>query len=99
MNEIKFDWDPNKALKNIEKHGVTFEEAITVFSDELAIIFDDPDHSQDEERSIIVGFSANARILIVCHCLREKGNIIRIISARKATRTEEKQYTDINQGW
>ena len=99
MDEIKFEWDSNKAKINIEKHGVTFEEASTVFSDEYAIIFDDPEHSEDEDRSIILGFSANARILIVCHCLREEGNVIRIISARKATRTEGQQYTDINQGW
>ena len=99
MDEITFAWDAHKAKLNIEKHGVTFEEAATVFSDECAVLFDDPDHSEDEERLLILGFSANARMLIVCHCLRENGNKIRIISARKATKTEEKQYAEINQGW
>lgn len=99
MDDIKFEWDPNKAKANIEKHGVSFSEAATVFSDEQAILFDDPDHSEDEERSIILGFSSLARMLLVCHCLRGEGNVIRIISARKATKAEEKQYTEINQGW
>ena len=99
MDEIKFEWDPQKAQSNIKKHGVSFEEAATVFSDEQAIIFDDPDHSQDEDRSIILGFSASARMLIVCHCLRGEGNVIRIISARKATKTEASVYSEINQGW
>lgn len=99
MNQLRFEWDPNKAKTNVEKHGVSFEEALTVFADEQAILFDDPDHSQNEERSIILGFSCSARILIVCHCLREKGNVIRIISARKATKTEERQYREFNMGW
>ena len=99
MDELRFDWDPNKAKTNIEKHGISFEEATTVFADEQAVLFDDPDHSEDENRSILLGFSAMAKMLIVCHCLREEGNVIRIISARKATKTEEKQYTEINQGW
>ena len=99
MVEIRFEWNPNKAKTNIEKHGISFEEASTVFADEKAVLFDDPDHSEDEDRSILLGFSALARMLIVCHCLREDGNVIRIISARKATKTEEKQYTEINQGW
>lgn len=99
MNELKFEWDPQKARSNIKKHGVSFEEAMTVFADEQAIMFDDPDHSQDEDRSIILGFSAKARMLIVCHCMRGEGDIIRIISARKATKTEEIAYSDINLGW
>ena len=99
MDELRFEWNPNKAKTNIEKHGISFEEAATVFADEQAILFDDPDHSEDEDRSILLGFSAMAKMLIVCHCLREEGNVIRIISARKATKTEEKQYTEINQGW
>ena len=69
-----------------------------MFADEQAVLFDDPDHSEDEDRSILLGFSAMAKMLIVCHCLREEGNVIRIISARKATKTEEKQYTEINHG-
>ena len=99
MDELRFEWDPNKAKINIEKHGISFEEATTVFADEKAVLFDDPDHSEDEERSNLLGFSATAKMLIVCHCLREEGNVIRIISARKATKTEEKQYIEINQGW
>ena len=99
MDELRFEWDPNKAKTNIEKHGISFEEATTVFADEQAVLFDDPDHSEDENRSILLGFSAMAKMLIVCHCLREESNVIRIISARKATKTEEKQYVEINQGW
>lgn len=96
---MKFEWDFRKAKINIEKHGVTFEEASTVFDDEFAILFDDPDHSENEDRYIILGLSAYANVILVCHCLRCNGDVIRIISARKATKTEEKQYTDINQGW
>lgn len=99
MNEIQFEWDENKARTNILKHGISFEEASTVFADEFAIIFDDPEHSEDEDRSIILGFSANANMLIVCHCIRGEGNIIRIISARQATKSEAKQYEEINKGW
>lgn len=99
MTEIRFEWDTNKALANIEKHGVSFEEASTVFSDAFAVVFDDPDHSDDEERYLILGFSLYANILIVCHCLRGDESIIRIISARKATRREEMQYAEINEGW
>lgn len=99
MDELRFEWDQNKAKTNIEKHGISFEEAATVFDDEQAILFDDPDHSQEEDRSILLGFSSMANMLIVCHCLRADGNVIRIISARKATRSEEKQYIEINKGW
>ena len=99
MIELRFEWDHNKAKTNIEKHGISFEEAATVFDDEQAVLFDDPDHSQEEDRSILLGFSFMANMLIVCHCLREKGNVIRIISARKATKSEEKQYIEINKGW
>lgn len=99
MDEIRFEWDPQKARRNIEKHGVSFEEAATVFSDETAILFDDPDHSETEDRLLILGFSANTNMLIVCHCLRGEGSIIRIISARKATKSEAKQYDEINRGW
>ncbi len=99
MNRIRFEWDPNKAASNIRKHGVSFEEAVTVFTDDLAILFDDPDHSDEEDRLLILGFSARANMLIVCHCLREDGDVIRIISARKATKTESTLYTEINQGW
>ncbi len=67
MEKLRFEWDPNKAKTNIEKHGIGFEEAATVFADEQAVLFDDPDHSEDENRSILLGFSAMAKMLIVCH--------------------------------
>jgi hypothetical protein len=93
-----FDWDENKNLINKKKHGVSFEEASTVFYDAEALIRDDPDHSDDEERFVILGFSSEARLLVVCHCYRSDDTIIRIISARKATTTECKQYKDMVQG-
>ena len=92
MNSLKFDWEALKANANIKKHGVTFEEARSVFYDEKARLIDDPDHSEDEERFILLGFSSSLRILIVCHCYRSEGNVIRIISARKATTNETKAY-------
>lgn len=92
MSEIRFTWDPAKALENERKHGIAFDEAKTVFSDEGALLIDDPDHSADEDRFIIIGFSSNARLLTVCHCYRESDQVIRIISARKSTRTESGQY-------
>lgn len=95
---LTFTWDDHKAQLNIENHGVTFEEASTVFTDEEAILFDDPDHSESEDRFLLLGFSSQLRMLIVCHCYRE-GEVIRLISARKATRTEAAQYTEINKGW
>lgn len=93
---LRFDWNPDKAALNNEKHGISFEEAKTVFYDEGAILFDDPDHSQDEERFLILGISQNLRLLLVSHCIRENGNVIRIISARKAVKREEKQYEEFN---
>jgi uncharacterized protein len=92
MNEIRFIWDPAKARENERKHDIAFDEAKTVFSDEGALLIDDPDHSIDEERFVIIGFSSNARLLTVCHCCRESDEVIRIISARRATRTESDQY-------
>jgi hypothetical protein len=91
MNEIRFEWNKLKALANKRKHGVSFEEAQTVFYDEEAVEFDDPDHSQDEDRFIILGMSLRLRVLVVSHCVR-KGDVIRIISARKATRHEANHY-------
>lgn len=88
----RFDWDTDKNLSNIEKHGIPFKEAATVFRDDNAVILDDGGHSQDEERFTIIGFSGNVRLLTVCHCYRDAGDIIRIISARKATKTEQKIY-------
>ena len=77
---------------NQAKHQVSFEEAQTVFYDDRALVIDDPEHSQDEERFIILGMSARARLLIVCHCYRASDTVIRIISARQATKTESKYY-------
>ena len=87
-----FDWDENKNRINLEKHGITFEEASTVFFDERAIIFDDPEHSIDEDRFLLLGMSETAKVRIVCHCCRESDTVIRIISARQATRKEEQRY-------
>ena len=92
MNEIIFEWDENKNVINKKKHGISFEEAKTVFYDVEALLIDDPEHSQEEERFIILGFSSLANLLVVCHCYRESESVIRIISARKATQNEEKQY-------
>lgn len=90
---MKFEWDDNKAQSNIEKHGVTFEEATSVFEDYNSLFRDDPDHSEDEDRFLILGMSTQLRVLVVCHCIREE-DTIRIISARKATKNEKKQYED-----
>lgn len=90
--EIKFDWDPEKAEINLKKHNVSFEEAKTVFYDPNAKLIADPDHSEEEDRFIILGISNNSRVLVVCHCYRENDEVIRIISARKATTNEKKQY-------
>lgn len=89
---ILFEWDENKNLSNQAKHQVSFEEAETVFYDENALMIPDPDHSAYEERFILLGFSARARLLIVCHCYRGADDVIRIISARRATPQEAKQY-------
>jgi len=99
MKGIRFEWDSGKAESNIKKHGVSFEEAATVFEDYNAIVFDDPDHSSEEDRFILLGISVNANLLIVCHCIRENDSVIRIISARMATKSESKQYLDILKGW
>ena len=92
METLRFEWDENKNRINLAKHKVSFEEAQTVFYDEEALVIDDPEHSQEEERFIILGFSKKANLLVVCHCYRESEAVIRIISARKATKTEERQY-------
>ena len=91
---IKFDWDKNKDSLNRKKHGVSFQEASTVFYDENALEFHDPDHSEDEDRFIMLGMSFKTRVLVVCHCFREESSIIRIISARKATKHETKKYQE-----
>ncbi len=92
MDELKFTWDENKALKNQEKHNVTFEEAKTVFFDDFGRLIPDPEHSEDEDRFILLGQSTQFKLLLVCHCYRESGEQIRIISARKASKYEQKQY-------
>ena len=92
MEELRFEWDENKARSNLVKHGVSFEEAQTVFYDESALIIADPDNSETEDRFVLLGFSANARILVVCHCYKDGEGTIRIISARKATRNESSYY-------
>ena len=92
MRDLRFEWDPKKDAANQRKHGVSFDEAITVFSDEHALLIDDPDHSEDEERFILLGLSSALRTLVVCHCYREADSIIRLISARKATRSEREEY-------
>ena len=97
MNELRFEWDERKNSANIKKHKVSFEEAETVFKDENAIQYFDPDHSEDEDRFILLGLSAKLRVLVVCHCFRESELTIRIISARKADKLEERDYGEINQ--
>jgi len=92
MNGVRFAWNEAKAIENRRKHGVTFEEAVTVFGDENARLMHDPDHSLREDRFILLGFSAKLRLLLVCHAYRENDELIRIISARKATPNERKQY-------
>ena len=92
MDGIRFVWDEAKAESNLKKHGISFEEATTVFADENARLKHDPDHSGEEDRFILLGFSAKLRLLIVCHAYRENDDLIRLISARKATRNERKQY-------
>ena len=93
MTEIRFEWDERKNRQNIEKHRVSFEEAQTVFYDENAIRYFDPDHSDDEDRFIMLGLSYKLRALVVCHCYRQDDTVIRIISARKADRSERQNYT------
>ena len=89
---LRFEWDPKKASSNEKKHGVSFEEARTVFFGENAKLIDDPDHSEDEERFVLLGLSSSLRVILVCHCYRDEGGVIRIISARKASSHESKQY-------
>lgn len=92
MDTIKFEWDENKNLINQRKHGVSFDEAKTVFYDDAALVIDDPEHSEEEDRFIILGLSNKTNLLVVCHCCRASETVIRIISARKATRTETDFY-------
>ena len=92
MSTLRFEWDERKAAANAKKHGVTFDEAKSVFADERGKLIDDPDHSKDEERFVLLGFSSALRMLVVCHCYCSEGNVIRIISARKANAKESRSY-------
>ncbi|MCX7144285.1 MAG: BrnT family toxin [Proteobacteria bacterium] len=92
MSTLRFEWDDRKAAANLRKHGVSFEEAKSVFFDERAKLIDDPDHSDAEDRFVLLGLSSVLRLLLVCHCYRRDGNVIRIISARKAIAKESKSY-------
>ncbi len=91
MSEIRFEWDPKKAKSNEKKHGVSFDEARSVFFDEQALLLEDPQPLHEEERFVLMGLSASLRLLVVVHALRD-GDVIRIISARKATRLETREY-------
>ncbi|OFW39032.1 MAG: hypothetical protein A3J29_04285 [Acidobacteria bacterium RIFCSPLOWO2_12_FULL_67_14b] len=92
MAELRFTWDSDKSKANAKKHGVSFDEAQTVFSDEKALLLDDPDHSDTEDRFILLGLSAALRILVVVHTYQDKAGQIRLISARKATPTKRAGY-------
>ncbi|MEI7437617.1 MAG: BrnT family toxin [bacterium] len=92
MNAMRFEWDESKSRQNRRKHGVSFEEAGTVFLDENAVRFHDPDHSADEDRFLLLGISFRLRVVVVCHCHRASDTVIRIISARKADKLEETEY-------
>jgi len=92
MGEVRFSWDLRKAKSNLRKHRVSFEEAETVFLDEHALLIDDPEASRGEDRFVLLGLSAKPRVLVVCHCLREESSVIRIISARRANKREERDY-------
>lgn len=93
METLLFEWDENKNSINKKKHGISFEEAKSVFYDMSALVIDDPDHSDiQEERFIILGVSEESNLLVVCHCYRESETVIRIISARHATKRESEQY-------
>jgi len=94
MARLRFAWDERKNEANRRKHGVRFEDAQTVFFDEDAIKFFDPDHSEEEDRFLLLGRSFRLRVLVVCHCYRESQGVIRIISARKATRKERRHYAE-----
>jgi uncharacterized DUF497 family protein len=92
MKELRFEWDDKNDKANEKKHGVSFEEARTVFYDENAIQFYDPDHSEEEDRFILLGLGFKLQVLIVCQCFRESETVVRIISARKADKDEEREY-------
>jgi uncharacterized DUF497 family protein len=90
---LQFQWNPSKNRANEKKHGVSFTEAESAFSDEHGLFMADPDHSEDEDRFVLIGMSASLRVLVVCHCYRKAETVIHIISARMATRAEQRQYS------
>ena len=92
MSAIRFEWDSSKAAANLRKHGVAFEEARTVFEDDEALLMSDPEHSVGEDRFVLIGLSAALRVIVVVHSERDDGDVIRIISARKADRGERADY-------
>ena len=94
MAVVRFEWDPRKSRANKAKHGVSFEEARTAFLDEHARVIPDPQHSDEEDRFLLLGLSVQLRVLVVCHCYREPDQVIRIISARRADPTERRQYAE-----
>lgn len=92
MAELRFEWDVQKAAANYAKHGISFDEGATAFTDEEGLLLDDPDHSVEEDRFVLLGLSAQLRLLVVVHCYREADSVIRLISARKANPIERHQY-------
>jgi uncharacterized DUF497 family protein len=94
VKRLRFEWDPRKAAANLRKHGVSFEEARTVFYDESALLRPDEEHSDKEDRFLLLGLSGRLRTLVVCHCYRHADQVIRLISARKANSIERQQYED-----
>ncbi len=94
MSDIRFEWDSRKNRANKSKHGVSFEEARTAFFDEHARVIADPEHSESEDRFVLLGLSIELRVLVVCHCYRESDHVVRIISARKADASERQQYAE-----
>lgn len=98
MDKIVFEWDENKNIINQKKHKISFEEAKTVFYDDCAILFDDPEHSLEEDRFLILGTTLQKKICIVSHCYRGDDDVIRIISARQATKNEQKIYREYSGG-
>jgi uncharacterized DUF497 family protein len=94
MSDLHFEWDSAKATRNRRVHRITFDEAATAFSDEHGLLLDDPEHSGDEDRFVLLGLSSAQRLLLVVHCYRQGGDTIRLISARRATAAEQRQYAE-----
>jgi uncharacterized DUF497 family protein len=94
-SDMNFSWDPKKAKDNLKKHKISFEEAVTVFYDPLAKVAEDPDHSQNEDRYLLIGYSQKSHLLFVVHVYKEDDESVRIISARKATKNEKKDFEEL----